>query len=289
MTRVEVRQEIRVIPDLSAVRGVLGSVRESLILDGTRIYRKQTAGSEFHYIREYSPDDDPRMINWTATARQQRLMTNVRQPEKGKIVMLLLDCGRIMGTLLDGRTKLDRTLEAALTLAAVALGQGDQVGALAFAGEVRTYVPPGKGLPHLQKILDAVYDLQSFAGEAGYERALLHLMHVQKKRSLAVLFTDMDHHLLEERLLPYLVRLRRMHVPLVMSLQNPVMRAWSRAEGKDTHTAFIRSTAQKWELDRRGYTKKLAGMGIHVLDVPADRLALAAVNTYLEIKSREAF
>lgn len=287
--RLEAPAEMRVVPDLSGVRGVLGSLQANLILDGRRMSRRHASGTDLQTIREYVPDDDPRTINWAATARGRRLMVNVRQPERGKTVTILLDCGRVMGTLLDGRLKLDRTLEAALVLAAVALRQGDQVAALAFAGDIRAYVPPGKGTMHLQTILDAVYDLKSEADESGYERALQYLMRVQKKRSLAVLFSDMDNHLLEQRLLPYLARLRRLHAPLLLSLQDPLVREWANTAAADARTEFIRSTAQKQAMQRREYTARLAGMGIQVLDVPADQLALAAVNRYLDLKSGGRF
>ena len=94
--RVEQLDEIRIFPDLSGVRGILGSLQESLIVDGTRIYRRNKTGSDFASIREYTMDDDPRMINWTATARTSKLMSSLYQPERGKILTLVLDRGRMM-------------------------------------------------------------------------------------------------------------------------------------------------------------------------------------------------
>ncbi|UJF36466.1 DUF58 domain-containing protein [Paenibacillus hexagrammi] len=143
--KLELSDWVDIYPDLSQVRGVLGAVQNTLILDGHRIARKQTSGSEFHYIRDYVQGDDVRHLNWKASARAAKLMTNLFQPEKGKIVTILLDCGRQMGIELDGQIKLDRTLEAALTLAAVALKQGDQVALLAFSSRMKVYVPPGRG------------------------------------------------------------------------------------------------------------------------------------------------
>lgn len=281
-------QEVRVLPDLSGVRGLLASMQRSLILDGKRVYRKAMAGTELQGIRDYTPDDDPRSINWPATARAQMTKANVYQPERGKIVTLLLDCGRMMGVELDGQTKLDRTLAAALTLAAVALQRGDQVAALAFSGTLLAYVPPAKGMAHLQTIINATYDLASDAAESNYAQALAHLARVQKKRSLLVLFTDMENALFESELAPYLVRLRRSHPVLMLSLQDPVLWEWSRNPVRRIKDAYVKSAAFKLMEDRRAFAARMAAAGVEALDVPAKELALAAVNTYLEMKSRDA-
>lgn len=286
--RLKAEQAIRVYPDLSGVRGILGSMRSSLILDGRRLSKRDRSGPEFHYIREYTPDDDPRMMNWTASARAGKPMANVRQPEKGKIITLLIDCGRLMGMELDGRVKLDRAIEAALTMAAVALRHGDQVSVLAFSGDVKAYVPPGRELSHLQLILAAVYALHSDGTESSYSRALEHLMRVQRKRSMVVLFSDMENYLLEDELAPYLLVLRRSHPVLLLSLEDPVIAGWASAEPSGLQAAYIRTAAQTFRLDRKRFVARMAGAGIPVLDVPADQLALAAVNRYLELRSRDS-
>lgn len=285
--RIEEEGVIRVFPDLSGARGIMASMQQTLILDGQRIARKDRSGMEFHYIRDYSPDDDPRAINWTATARAGRTMTNIRQPERGKIVTIMVDCGRLMAVELDGRVKLDRTLEAAMSLAAVALKQGDQVSIMAFSGDVRVYVPPGRQMEHLQQLVSAVYALKCDADESNYAGALDYLLRVQRKRSMVVLFSDMDNDLFDDELAPYLVKLRRSHSIMVLSMEDPVVAGWSRTDPITLHYAFIRSAAQAARLERKRLVSRLGSRGITALDVPAQQLALAAVNEYLRLRSRE--
>ncbi|MFZ5597211.1 MAG: DUF58 domain-containing protein [Bacillota bacterium] len=278
--------EIKIFPDLTAVRGYLSSPRQSLVLAGRLVRRKVQAGTEFHSIREYLPDDDPRFVNWAASARAGEIMANVYQPERGKTVTILLDCGRMMGIHLDGRVKLDRTLEAALILAAVALRQGDLVSVLAFSNRVKAYVPPGKGAGHLYEILEAVYHLRSEFVEADYRTALEYLLLRQKRRSLVVVLSDMDNYLFEDRLAPYLLRLRRTHVPLLLTLNDPCLLKRAGAGVEKTRDVYIKSIARKFIMERREYAEKMRLMGISLLDVPAESLALAAVNFYFDVKSR---
>lgn len=278
---------LRVFPDLSGARGIMASMKHTLILDGQRIVRKERSGPEFDYIRDYAPDDDPRSINWTATARAGKAMANVRRPERGKIVTLLVDCGRLMSVELDGRVKLDRTLEAALSLAAVALKQGDQVAVLAFSGTIWTYIPPGGHMEHLQRIVTAVYALKCDGAESNYSLALDYVLRVQRKRSMLVLFSDLDNYLFEDELAPYLLKLRRSHSILLLSLEDPVVAAWTRAEALTLSQAHIRSAAQSARLDRKRFAVRLGSMGITALDVPAEQLAVTAVNQYLKLRARD--
>jgi uncharacterized protein (DUF58 family) len=286
--RMELEQEISVFPDLSAVRGILGSMQNALILDGSRIYRKMRSGSDFHYVRDYTEGDEPRHMNWKASARTAKLMTNEYRPEKGKVVTLLLDCGRMMGIELDGQIKLDRCLEAALALASVALKQGDHVSLLAFSNKIKVYVPPGKGIAHLHVLTEAVFDLKHDFVEPSYSTALIYLQRILKKRSFIVLFSDMESYLYDSGLQPYMQRIRRGNPTLLLSLGDPVLYDWVRKQANNSQQAFIQSIAHKFTMDRKRYIHSMSGLGIPVLEVPADQLTLSAVNAYLELKSRDA-
>lgn len=44
------------------------------------------------------------MINWRQTAKLQEVMTNEYEPEHGKYITILIDCGRMMGAELKKAT-----------------------------------------------------------------------------------------------------------------------------------------------------------------------------------------
>ncbi|MEJ7876964.1 MAG: DUF58 domain-containing protein, partial [Solirubrobacterales bacterium] len=69
--------EVRVYPDLPAARRIATSVRRSRFRDqGLRGRGPMGLGTEFERVRDYSPDDDIRQVNWLATARMDRPMSN---------------------------------------------------------------------------------------------------------------------------------------------------------------------------------------------------------------------
>lgn len=287
-TKAELEQTVRIYPDMSGARGILASRDKHLVLEGKAIYRKETSGSEFHAVREYTPDDDLRMVNWRATARSRALMTNVYRPERGKTVMILIDCGRMMGIELDGRTKLDASLEAALSLAAVALKQGDKVGLVAFSNRIKAYVPPGTGLVHLSVLTDAVFNAKSDFVEASYQTAIHYLMRVHKKSCLAVLFSDMDNYMYEEGLRPLLIRAQRQHQLLLLGLRDEVLHEWTLKATDGRRTAFAKSLSHQFALGRQRHTASMEADGIEAVDVPAGELAWTAVNRYLQMKAKDA-
>ena len=101
-------------------------------------------------MRDYLPDDDVRQVNWRATARLGRPMSNQYRVEQDRDVVLLVDAGRLAAAALPGRgdearprgTVLDATLDAVAAVALVADEVGDRCGAIAFDREVRVALPP---------------------------------------------------------------------------------------------------------------------------------------------------
>jgi uncharacterized protein (DUF58 family) len=105
--------------------------------------RAARLGTDFESIRDYSPDDDVRQINWRATDRLGRPMSNQFRVEQDREVMLLIDAGRLMSAPLEDRTRLDAAVDAAVTVALVADVVGDRCGVVAFDDGIRRRCPRG--------------------------------------------------------------------------------------------------------------------------------------------------
>lgn len=279
-------QHIRVIPNMSHVKGCMASARRMLLLQGNKPRKYQRGLGEFSLIRHYAIGDDPRKINWRATARQAEIMTNVHEPEHGKQVTLLLDCGRTMGVELTEGNRLERSLEAMLTVAAVALQQGDYVSVLAFSHDIHAYIPPGKGLTHLHMIIREVYHLQSTPVESNYAKAFQYLETVQKRRALIMLFSDLDHYLLDDVLLPYLQPIRKRHLFLWIGITDPMIREWIEKEPTVTRAAMVKSMAQRQALERKKDLLKWGQLGLQATEAHEEQVVTAAIERYIEIINR---
>ncbi|GHH99071.1 DUF58 domain-containing protein [Neobacillus kokaensis] len=285
-TTVELPQEVKVIPDLTETKQYLENAQAFLLYEGWKI-RKQLSGvGEFAKIRNYVVGDDPRKINWRQTAKLREVMTNEYEPEHGKYITILLDCGRMMGAELKKANRLEKALEAALTVAAAALQKGDYVSVLAFSKEIKVFVPPAKGMAHLQTILQAIYNVKVDAAESNYAAVLQYLEMVQKKRSLLLLFSDVRTFLHEESALIYLKRLRSRHLFFMIGIEDQTLVKRTKAEPTDVQTAMIKSIAQQQMMFKKREKNKWEKQGLQMIEAPEEKLAVTAVSQYIDIMNQ---
>ena len=86
-----------VYPDVSAARRLVIALRRGRFREpGLRTRGPLGLGTDFESIRDYLPDDDVRQINWIATSRVGRPMSNEYRIEQDRDVVCLLDAGRLM-------------------------------------------------------------------------------------------------------------------------------------------------------------------------------------------------
>ena len=135
--RVGDAAEVLVYPDLPAAWRLALAVRQGRFRDPGRLTRGPLGlGTDFESIRDYLPDDDIRQVNWRATARLGRPMSNQYRVEQDRDVVCLVDAGRLMAAPLGDRTRLDATIDAVAAVALVADEVGDRCGVVAFDDDV---------------------------------------------------------------------------------------------------------------------------------------------------------
>lgn len=279
-------QKVKVIPDLSETRQYLLDAQRYLLHEGVKVRKYKSGSGEFAQIRQYVPGDDPRMINWRQTAKLQEVMANEHEPEHGKYVTVLIDCGRMMGAELRDGNRLEKALEAALTVSAAALRNGDYVSVLAFSRQVKVFVPPAKGIEHLQTILQSVYNLEVDAVESDYAAVFTFMESMQKKRSLLLLFSDIRTFLYEENTLAYLLRLRRRHLFLMLGIEDEVLEERIRQKPADAQAAMVKSIAQQQALFKKREKAKWENQGLLMTEAAQDKLAVSAVSHYIDMMNR---
>jgi uncharacterized protein (DUF58 family) len=265
--------------DLMAQRGRLAEL-------GVHRTRYRGRGNEFERLRDYEPDDEYRRINWKATARRNRPITIEYETERSQSVLLLLDSGRLMGSPVGDLDKLDHALNSALLLAYVASKKGDRVGALAYADQVRSFVPPARGDRQFQLLLDALHALRALPVESDPRRMVSTLAARQSRRSLAILFTDLAAEIEADALVASLSLLARRHLVVVASLSDPDLMALADRLPDDSHQAYEKVVARRLLDERRTLVERLERLGIATLQGSPEALTPAVINHYLETKAR---
>lgn len=283
---LSLKESIKVIPDMTQTKQFLDDAQKFLNYEGIKIRKYKSGVGEFSKIRSYVVGDDPRKINWRQTAKLQEVMTNEYEPEHGKHITILIDCGRMMGAELKNGNRLEKSIEAALTVTAAALQKGDYVAVLAFSKKVKVYIPPAKGMAHLQTILQGVYHLEVDAAESNYGEILNYLQLVQKKRSLILLFSDIQTFLHEESALVYLKRLRQRHLFLMIGVEDDMLVSRSKEAVVNAQQTMVKSIAQQQLLIKKDGKAKWEKQGLLMVEAKEEKLATTAVSYYIDMINR---
>jgi len=142
---------LSIMPRPELIRGAELRPRHLGPWPGTIPARTLGQGTEFYSMRGYVAGDDPKRINWKASARFQRLIINETVAERVTDVMVLLDTDVTFYE--PGEAELfERGVRAAASMTRLLLRQGNRVG-LILQGEERGIVPPGFGKRHERNVL----------------------------------------------------------------------------------------------------------------------------------------
>ncbi len=284
--RVQSAESVSVYPNLQEIRRhEMAAVASRLARPGLHRMRIRGRGTEFESLRDYMPDDDIRAVDWKASAKRGKLVTRLYQEDKSQNIIMLLDCGRIMGPVVDGLTRLDHAINAAAMLAHVASLSGDRVGLLAFGDRVLSYLPPRGGRSQTLAILKMTYNLKDAEGDSNYAHALGYLARRWTRRSLIVLFTDVVEPEASRPVITHLVGLSRKHLCLCVTMRDPEVERAATAPPESGEDAFDMAAATQVLEARRRAAAQLEAAGVNVLDVCTDELTPAVVDEYLRIKS----
>lgn len=285
--RFDVGRDVRVLPGIAAVADAARLLRNGLRREaGRRRTRRRGEGTSFESLREYARGDDPRKLDWKASARHGKLITRQYEVERSRTVILLVDCGRWMTGEVGGLTRLDRVLDACVLLAHVAALRDDRVGMLAFSDRIEAYVPPVKGRAAVERIVDATLDVQPRLVESDYERAFAEFAARHRKRSLVVLFTDVLSRDASKVVADEMRRQARRHATVAVTLRDPDLDAVADAVPGNASAAFEQAAAEELLLERDAALTRMRRDGIHVLDCDPRRLGPAVVERYLDLKAR---
>ena len=148
------------------------------------------SGMEFEEVRDYTPGDDVKSIDWKVSARLGRPFIKRYREERELIIMLLVDLsasGRF-GT--RDNSKQEIAAETAAILAFNAIRNNDKVGAVLFTDEVERYIPPQKGSGHVWRVIKEVFAYKPRRTGTNISEAVGFLGRVCRKRSTAFVISD---------------------------------------------------------------------------------------------------
>jgi uncharacterized protein (DUF58 family) len=306
-------QRIRVYPTMerSADDTALYLLRIRQIELQRRRLRITGTGREFDHLRDYRAGDEMRNISWPATARRAKVVTREFTTERSQQVWIVLDAGRLSGTVFELRravpasastpafrdaasdesfllslTQLDQACGAAIALAQTVMQAGDKAGLMVYGRGIQQQLLPATGASALRVMIDALSQSRVEGSEADHLRAAARLGQLQRRRSLVLWITEMADSARRPDVADAAVDLARRHLVLLVVLNHPEIQATAAREPRTAAQMFESAAAQEVIERRRQILAGLRSKGVLAVETTPGALRTDAINEYLEVKAR---
>jgi len=254
---------------------------------GIKKIRKVGQSSEFDQIKNYVGGDDIRTINWKATARKGGLMVNTYTDERSQNVYCIIDKSRTMRMPFEGLSLLDYAINASVALSKVAMLKQDKAGLITLSETIGKVVTADRKAAQLGHIMQVLYKEKTRYLESNMEALYSTIRSLIKQRSLVVFFTNFESLSALQRQLPYLKRISKYHLLLVVFFENTELKSLSSDAAKDVEGIYHKTIAEKFIYEKKLMTLELNKYGILSILTPPQKLTVNVINRYLALKAQQ--
>ncbi len=277
--------EVLIYPSYEDIKKLktLGAKRQLGKMFGIHRTKLKGTGMEFWGIRDYYPEDAFRYIDWKAYSRTNKLQIREFETEKNIRIMVLLDTSQSMEQGLIRNTKLEFSIRSVVLLAHMAQERKDIMGLATFNSKVNTFIQPGQGLHHFNRILEDLAYVQP-DGPSYLTNAVHNLIMRYRSRGLLFIITD-----LEGKKKDILDGIRKASAAgfdvIVLSPFGPFFEIQNTRLGP-TEKALGEAIAEEYYEIRQRLSKDIQRYRAGVISVGPDDFLVSIINEYLEAKRR---
>ncbi|NOX25087.1 MAG: DUF58 domain-containing protein [Deltaproteobacteria bacterium] len=147
-------------------------------------------GMEFDEVREYQPGDEIRTIDWNVTARTGHPFVKRYVEERELTVLFAVDISASGSFGSAVKKKSEVAAELCALLAFSAIKNNDKVGLLLFSEDIELFIPPGKGVAYVLRIIREVLYYKPRHRGTDIAQALEFMARVMRRRGVIFLISD---------------------------------------------------------------------------------------------------
>jgi uncharacterized protein (DUF58 family) len=206
--------------------------------------------------------------------------------EKSQQVYCVIDKGRTMQMPFMGLSLLDYAINASLVLSNIALKKDDKAGLITFSDKIGSVLKAEKKRSQLYSILEILYNQRTKYQESDFEKLYASIRQNLHQRALLVLFSNFGSVSALYRQMPYLRKIARNHLLVVVFFEDTELDKILESQPADTEQVFIKTIAEQFMFEKKQMVKELEAVGIHAILTPPANLTVNVINKYLELKSR---
>jgi len=221
----------RQTPSAQTLRQLIG--RQAMLTQGRRQTLKDQLPELLHSIRDYHFPDSLKNIDQKKSAKFGKLKTRVYESLHQHHLIIALDLGRSMAGSLNGSSKLDYYLSAALALAEMAIRSGDCVSFVAFAQDSRFAIRRARSLRAFKPLQEGSSAVRVREEESDYTRLPSVIRSLSGQRSIVVLLSDLSRPSVQDMLVSPMRTICHEHLCLLMSLVDQELGLERRIEALD--------------------------------------------------------
>ena len=282
-----VGREVKVYPSFVRLHQYeLMAISQQLYMHGQKRVRRVGNSQEFDTIRDYVPGDDPRHINWSATARKHHLMSNHYRDERSQSIYCVIDKGRAMKMPFEGMTLLDYAINASLVLSDISLKKSDKAGLLTFEDTIGTFVKAGSRSNQLHSLMEGLYRQETSFKESDFSMLFNFMFQSVSQRSLVMLFTNFESIHSLNRQLTYLRMINRKHLLIVVYFRNTEIDTLIGRQAKTTREIYDQAIGHQMLTEKQLIGEALNQAGILSLYTRPENLSVDIINKYIEVKTK---
>ena len=184
-------------------------------------------GMDFDEVREYSPGDEVRTIDWNVTARAGRTFVKKFTEERELTIFLVVDISASGNFGSGAMAKRDLAAQVASVLAFSAIRNSDKVGLILYTDRIERYLPPKKGRRHVLRVVrDILYHEPQGIG-TDTVKTLDVVNHVLHRRAVVFLISDFqmggDPNVARTQLRRAVRQTNRRHDLIALQIEDPTL------------------------------------------------------------------
>ena len=280
--RVACPAAVRVLPDLFRSAGEV----KGISAPGSQASIDAGGGAEVLRLRDYRAGDPPRVIDWKATARADRLISREFSQDDALQIVIVIDAGRSSALRAGSLDRFGHYVNIAARLAQFAAQRDDLVGLVVYADRPLAALAPARGL-------NAVARLRSVLASARIERtesnplyAATRVRSLVRHRSLIVMLTDIDDASNESQLAHAVRFLLPKHLPFVAGLSSAEAESMARAPAQTWLDPYRSLAAQEYCIGLERKARALNALGAPTLVARPEQLEHAVFAAYGNFRQR---
>jgi uncharacterized protein (DUF58 family) len=276
--------EVRVLPDLFRSAGEV----KSMAVLGPQAGLASGGGAEVLRLRDYRAGDPPRVIDWKATARVDRLISREFVQDEGLQIILVLDVGRSSALQAGSLDRFGHYVNIAARLAQFAAQRDDSVGLAVYADRLLMALPPARGARAVARLRTVLANSRVEYAESDALHAAVRVRAMARHRSLIVFLTDIDDTTAESSLAQAVRYLSPKHLPFIAGLSSAEAERMAHAPAQTELEAYRSLAAQEYcvRLERKAHALK--ALGAPALVAKPEQLERAVFAAYANFRHRRS-